>query len=190
MNLTVEAAEQRKYDDVWRDAKYRVKCHSLMLWDERPELFPDFDSVLDIGCGTGRLFGHLCNEGYDAHAVDISAESLDASIMAAWGDRFVQCPIWEMPLNRRYDLGLCTDVMEHIPEEMVPASLARIREACDVVLFKIAMFPSNYLGHQLHMTIRPSEWWVAQMEAHGGLVELFDARSGKPEFLIRWTRED
>jgi len=180
-------AERAKYDQVWRLPQYRVKSHGLNLWMSAPEIFPDPPGrVLDIGCGLGRLFGTLRDNGVDAWGVDWIPHALEAWVAERHGAHFVQSCIWDMTWERRFNLGVCTDVMEHIPEERVARSLDAIAAACELVVFKIANFPSNSLGAELHPTQRPAEWWMDQMTAQGGAVEILPVPSGKRDFVIRW----
>jgi len=180
--------EREKYRAVWDMPVYRVKSHSLALWNMNRDVFPEmFVSALDIGCGLGRLFGHLNDEGFDAWAFDIADNALEPEIREQWGHKFRQGVLWDMVWDRRFDVGVCTDVMEHIPECHVPAVLLAIAECCDVTIFKIANFPSRSLGLDLHLTMRDAEWWTDQMQLAGGVVERLDIATSKTEYFFRWT---
>ena len=45
------SSERLKYEEVWSHAEYRKWSHSLNLWTDHPEIFPKYESALDIGCG-------------------------------------------------------------------------------------------------------------------------------------------
>lgn len=168
-------AEKIKYDDVWVRPEYRVKAHAVDLWQNRRDYFPaEFKSVIDFGCGHGRFVSIMDDIGKDSHGVDFDSSYLDPGIRSRIGDRFhAQC-LWDLYLDRNFDLGVCTDVMEHIPEEYVNQTFRRIFAYCGKSVFKIANFSSKSLGHDLHPTMKPIEWWVEQIEQAGGVPNLID----------------
>lgn len=196
--MTGDATAQReraKYQRTWSDPVYRHACHSLSLWHERRDLFPaEFRTALDIGCGTGRLAAEWLASGIDARAIDIADNCLDPAAAGALGDRFHVGCLWSMmpAWASRFDFGICTDVMEHIPPEHVEETLRHIYHCCDEVLFKIAHTPNQLGDDVLHLTLQPPSWWVAQMNAIGGYAEFvgIQMRSGNEDSLIRWTIGD
>ena len=184
----VAKTELAKYRAVWAIDAYRVKCHGLDLWRAHREVFPDVViSALDIGCGTGRLFAAMNCERIDAHGVDFAPNCLDAAARAGWPHKFHLACLWDMELRREFELGVCADVMEHIPAERIDATLDRIAAHCYVVLFAIANYPSNSLGHELHPSLHGAAWWQATIASRGGQVERLDiARSAREVYFYRW----
>ncbi len=183
-------AERAKYTEVWRHRAYRKACHGLDLWRTRREIFPpNPKSVLDIGCGTGRLFAHLRDNGIHAQGVDL-VDALDPNIRQDYAPWFREMPVqdlfgWDQP----FDLGICADVMEHLPESDVDDALAQIAMTVSKAVFLIANHPSEYMGHDLHLTRRPVEWWQDRMSVAFDHVERLPyARKGhevEDVFLFR-----
>lgn len=70
--------------------------------------------------------------------------------------------------QERFDYVVCTDVMEHVEEQFVDATLQRIRYyARQGVVFNIACAPSRSLlpdGTNTHVTVRPPEWWMKRIK--------------------------
>lgn len=192
--MTLEEIEKQKYDRVWGMSEYRQVNHGMNLWLNRSELFPiTMESFLDIGCGLGDLFAEFNFRGIDAWGIDITKNCLKKEILESWEHKFIEVPLWNMELKRKFDFAICADVMEHIPREMVVRSLTRIFTHCKETLFKIAIFVGNDLGGPpLHLTRKPARWWITQMERIGGEaegIEDYIHRPNLPDFLIKWKHD-
>ncbi len=169
--MTIEETERAKYERVWQEDAYRQVCHSKVLWDEHRDCFPEeFNSVLDIGCGLGLMIAEWSEQGKEVYGVDIAGNCLDVDVASKYADNVFVCPIrvFIRKPTVRFDVGVCADVMEHIPREFVDASLRRIYQRCDHVVFKIDHATNSFIGEILHLTIEPVEWWIDKMDSIGG----------------------
>ncbi len=187
--MSLRETEADKYRDCWGAPEYRLVSHSLKLFEDRPEIFPVFNSALDIGCGAGRLLDVWNRAGIETWGVDIAENCLDPDIAVKWSHCLRIACLWEMEWDRRFDLGICCDVMEHIPPEHVDETIRRIGLACNEVIFKIAHEPNGFLGHTLHLTLHPWSWWVKQLQAAGGSAEylgIATRANGIQDSVIRW----
>lgn len=178
--MTVEETERTKYERVWQEDAYRQVCHSKVLWDEHRDCFPDtFHSALDIGCGLGLMIAEWNAQGINTHGIDIAENCLFADVEESYRHKFRVYEIWNLKWeewpdrwwDKRFDVGVCADVMEHIPIEFVDESLRRIAKYCRHVVFKIDHATNSFIGETLHLTIEPVEWWIAQMNAITGNAE-------------------
>jgi len=118
-------------------------------------------TVLDYGCGKGVLLTAL-RDG-------ITAIGYDPAI-----------PKFSRKPEMVFDMAICTDVMEHVEEEFVAGVLSDVKQyAGKVAYFMIACYPAQHTlsdGRNTHVTIKPPEWWIAQIEdAWGGSAKV-DAR--------------
>ncbi len=178
MNLI--ESERTKYEAAWRVAARQV-CHGLMLWDDYRALFPHRPkTALDIGCGAGRLIETWNECGIAARGYDIAETAPNQRVR-----EFVQIGcLWQDPIVGHFDMGCCADVMEHLPPEKVDDALLNIHSACDVVVYKIANFESTWCGQDLHLTLRPRDWWQAALERRGD-VQFMTGRPGVEEYIFR-----
>lgn len=161
--MNLEAVERAKYEHVWDIPSYRTRHHGLDMWRNHRELFPrQIESALDIGCGSGRLFKQWRAEGIEGFGVDFADNALDTDSNR---EHFFNACLWNMELGRQFDLGVCTDVMEHIPMINVDDVLQRIAMHCDTTIFKIANYPSVF--GDLHLTCKPADWWFERLSQFG-----------------------
>jgi hypothetical protein len=114
-------------------------------------------SLLDYGCGKGLQY-------------------TEARAHEAWGlpiPRLYDPAVQEHDVLPRgkFDGVICTDVLEHVPEDELDAMLRQIAGyARQWVFFSVCCRPSKYVklpdGRNVHVTIHPVEWWQAKLEQH------------------------
>lgn len=124
----------------------------------------DGDTLLDVGCGTGRAAQKLRDAGMEVCGLDIAKNCLDSGVLiplivtTAWDKR--------LPL---VDWVYCTDVMEHIPPDRVEETLDNLRRiTIKGAYFQIATKPDSYgarIGETLHLTLHEPSWWYEQLKA-------------------------
>ena len=122
----------------------------------------------------------------DVHGVDLSEYCLDPEISENYPHKFHKQCLWEMDLNRVFDLGLAIDVMEHIPETKIMDVLQQIRIHCSIVIFKIANYPSKCADHDLHLTMKPAKWWMTHISAVGGYLIQNDIQEDRAIYYFTW----
>jgi hypothetical protein len=120
-------------------------------------------NLLDYGAGKGSLYG-LRNVLLPGERTPIE------SVQDYWDVDYVElydpgyAPYSKLP-GGRYDGVVCTDVMEHCPEEDLPWILGEIFSYANRFVFlTIARYPAlKHLpnGENAHITIKPAEWWSA-----------------------------
>lgn len=153
-------SERRKYLDVWAHSEVYAK-HSPGL-RHAPEAFAWFTmngcaTLIDLGCGDGRAV-----EWFQAQPTCLNARGVD---IAHEGPRILRQSLWdEIPANWHAHFGYSCDVLEHIPTDMVPDTIACMAGAIEkAAWFQIALFPDTVgtMGDwgTLHLTVKPMEWW-------------------------------
>ncbi len=138
--------------------------------------------VIDFGCGTGRGGLALAREGLDVMLTDF--------VSAARDEEALELPFLEWDLSKpcplRAPYGYCCDVMEHLPPDQVEPVILNIMASASKVFFQIATVPDNFgavIGHQLHLTVRPHEWWADQLSRSCAVA--WDSRlEGRSQFVV------
>ena len=173
--------------------------HSLFNWVERiRSLIKSTQSttLLDYGSGKGQQYDPL---DPPSRARLGGADS----VLDYWGVDEVRCydpnyePYSKLPAER-FDGVICTDVLEHCPEEDVGWILGEIfGYARRFVFAVVACYPANKRlpdGSNAHCTIQPTEWWRAQVESavRANPVDQFEVtlltRDGKSPDILTQTR--
>lgn len=147
----------RQYQIMHKSQKYFRGLSVMQYRDVIQSLIKSTKSrtLLDYGCGKGDQYLHpyKVNETWG-----VSIALYDPAIG----------PYAALPAGR-FDGIICVDVMEHVPEAVVPDTLRQIIGLADkFVFFAIASAPANKSlpdGRNCHVTVRSEEWWRAQIAA-------------------------
>ncbi|MFT3829189.1 MAG: class I SAM-dependent methyltransferase [Opitutaceae bacterium] len=197
-------AEKAKYERMWQHDDYRTFSPGLHAL-EHLDLVGCFRklgvrSILDAGCGSGKFMRRILEQHaaeFNIRGFDIAANCLDPWFAGRETELLTTGCLWDPAgLPGPSDAVVCTDVMEHIPTDKVPAVLANLRAAATKAVFLgIALFPDGFgpkvLGRPLHLTVQTPEWWRAQAAAAGLTavsVVVQKHQSGQPMWLFLLAR--
>jgi hypothetical protein len=122
-------------------------------------------SLLDYGSGKGQQY-------WPRRMVD-AAEGIEyPDVKSYWGISDVRCydpgyvPFSELPTGQ-FDGVICTDVLEHCPEDDIPWILGELFTFARMFVYaNVACFPARKTlpsGGNAHCTIRPAKWWSEQI---------------------------
>lgn len=103
-------------------------------------------SILDFGCGRSDLVAHFWKDGARRIAM------YDPAI-----PRFKEMP------EEKFELVICTDVMEHIPMAEVDRILGQVKEKSSSAIFTISMKPARAKlpdGRNAHVTLLNADEWT------------------------------
>jgi SAM-dependent methyltransferase len=149
---------------------YERNDHWLSFFDKLAEsVVREFhpSSVLDAGCAMGFLVEGLRKRGVEAYGIDIS----DFAISKVHESVAEHCRVASLtePLERRYDLITCIEVVEHIPPEETDAAISNLCAATDRLL--LSTTPGDY-AEATHLNVRPPEDWSARLAREGFFRDL------------------
>lgn len=127
---------------------------------------------IDVGCGRANGVQYAREHGLDVYGCDISSAAVKCWKERGVSDYCKVAPADDMPYeDNAFDFVLCSEVMEHIPEENTLKTLKEIlRIGSDKFLFTIALTPEliPVAGLvQSHINLHPVEWWLNIFEEAG-----------------------
>ncbi len=135
-------------------------------WDRRAESwdrqagdqFPDINvleplfmeykpqTVLDVGCGSGRWYPYFKKQGVEYRGVDISSNLVKMAQKKYPEGMFKTCKVEDIPKpEKKFDLAFCYTVLEHIKEkDMKKAAEALNQVATRLILIEPQNFKSRH----------------------------------------------
>ena len=167
----------------------------------------EYQTVLDVGCGQGTLLSELAslNPKARCHGADFSPAGLEMARRRMPGMTFFQLDLEKGRLDQRFDLVVCTDVVEHIADDT--AAFQHLAEMTGGHLIistmqgRMRAFETS-VGHYRNYrygevqakleaagleVVRVVQWGFPFFSPlHRNLLELLDARGTEGEFgLLR-----
>jgi len=151
---------------VWKNVQYNIESAGMRR----------FKKALDVGCGLAEGIREMRDAGYNVYGVDI------ADVSRKWKEIGVdgvcrQAPAHEIPYpDATFDFVYCGDVLEHIPEEYIEATLREMyRVGSRDFLFIIAVGLENLPVHEgiyTHVSLKSQGEWNAVLEKVGYKIRI------------------
>lgn len=131
-------------------------------------------TLLDYGCGEGRL--RLALSSIEN---PIRVQEYDPGIDGKEG------------LPKPCDMVVCTDVLEHVELDKLPAVEDHLFRICGTgALLVIATRTANAVlpdGRNAHLIVQPAAWWIDRINKKGWTIEHCQIRDGRDVTL--WLRK-
>lgn len=116
--------------------------------------------ILDVGCGPGIYVTALRAAGFEADGVDPDPRNPYDRVS-------VFDPVFSEKYSG-YDLCLCLEVAEHLPESLADTLVARLVETAPTILFSAAV-PGQ--GGHGHINCQPKEYWEHKFVSHNYVLD-------------------
>jgi 2-polyprenyl-3-methyl-5-hydroxy-6-metoxy-1,4-benzoquinol methylase len=111
----------------WKDEYTRASWKGPYNIDAMKKYLSQGAKVLDIGCGSGKLFSPLQRAGYNVTGIDLSRMAL-MSIRS--GGSLLQADIINLPFkDNTFDGAICYDVLQHLLIEERVKAVEEIKRA-------------------------------------------------------------
>lgn len=158
-------------------------------------------SILDAGCGVGRLSGFFLKKGCTLTALDGRAENIEAFKARHPGVAAHVAKVDEQPLTRfgRFDIVLCYGLLYHLMDPY--RALRNLSQVCGELLLldtvvcdhrlPLARFDDEYLSatEAMHgLGLRPSPSAVAQLLSRAGFQFIYAPKEPPrhKDFQFEW----
>jgi cyclopropane fatty-acyl-phospholipid synthase-like methyltransferase len=113
-------------------------------------------SILDIGCGTGTWLKTALDFGVK-DILGIDGVEIDQKELKISADQFINQDLTSaINLNRHFDMLLCLEVAEHLPEEYAKTLIDTLTAHSDFIIFSAAI-PNQ--GGQNHLNEQWPDYW-------------------------------
>jgi SAM-dependent methyltransferase len=113
-------------------------------------------SVVDVGCGPGLMLARFAEKGVDVRGIEGSRAAIRRSRV---GERITRANLERgVPPLGRFDLCLCIEVAEHLPERTARKLVTGLTSLSDTVVFTAAT-PGQ--GGRHHVNEQPHSYWRA-----------------------------
>jgi SAM-dependent methyltransferase len=118
---------------------------------------PKFDSVVDIGCGTGNWLSNFESFG-SRKILGIDNFVNDSALLEIKKDQYLKHDLTQaLELNERFDLALCLEVGEHLPKTSSEILIQSLTSLSDYVVFSAAI-PGQ--GGCNHVNEQWQSFWI------------------------------
>jgi SAM-dependent methyltransferase len=180
----MDAMSTDKYDYGW-DAKWDdMKKYGPMSRHIRRNIKRlirplSFETVLDVGCGQGSFLAELRSEfpHIKACGTDISNSAITLARQKVAGGEFWVLDTTAEHIDRQFDLLVCSEVLEHIPDDIAMlqnmARMAKKYLVISTVQGRMRSFEPEEVGH-------------VRNYAPGELVKKVEASGFRVRKVVEW----
>lgn len=138
----------------------------VLALDKKPS------TILDYGCGQSKLSDELSIRiGCTNYKYEPSIDELSTIEVS------------------KVDMVVNTDVLEHIPEEILDSVLIKIKSLSTNVYFNIHNGLASKIledGTNAHCTVHPPEWWEEKLKSHFAYVQQIESPFFKSSSFVTW----
>lgn len=148
--------ESKKYDKAWKCGAENQSRTAEHVLNYVSEIIKPNWKTLEIGFGNGLISNTLHDKGYDIKGIDITLTGLKEP-----KSYLSKATLWDLPFeNAEFDFSFSTDVLEHLPTDLVEQSIEEIFRVTKIKTFHcIALFADNRHNFNFHLTVKPLDWW-------------------------------
>lgn len=162
------AASREKNEEGERELKIVVSQIAKSLADSGAK------SVLDLGCGYGRVTSCFLDNGFEYTGVDISPVAIEAAEKAHPSARFIKGNLSELDLQEKFDVVTVLYVFVHFVDDtlwrsFLSAAIDRLKPGGTLVFADF--FPGERTATGQHVVSRPFTDYIRAFKEEGVVID-------------------
>jgi hypothetical protein len=165
-------SERQKYARVYGNAKYHTHSPHWRCWDRIRDEIAHFPLYANFGCGSGLLDTRIVEHFPEIRGILVDHVDVRSALIRQNPSlEFIEASLFGAMPSFSVPYAVSTDVLEHIPTEMMDTVLANIADRAEIAFLQISLDPTSekkaiqYGGH-LHLTVKEPDWWLARLRRH------------------------
>jgi len=145
-------------------------------------------SIVDVGGGTGHWAAAFIDHGV-SETLTVDGPWVPQDVRVVSPDRFREQDLAAMQaIGGQFDLALCLEAAEHLPESAAPGLVEALTDAAPVIVFSAAL-PGQ--GGDGHINERLPSYWAALFAARGYACHTgLRSRIWRDEAIEVWYRQN
>lgn len=145
-------------------------------------------SIVDVGCGLGNWIEVAKKMGVE-EITGVDGSYVDRNLLKINENEFVERDLTKpFELNKKFDLAICLEVAEHLPDSSADGLIKSIVNHTDVIMFSAAI-PGQ--GGQNHINEQWAEYWQAIFERYDfEMIDFFRPKIWNNSKIERWYRQN
>lgn len=155
-----------------------------------PVLFSIFKpkSILDVGCGLGNWIEVAKKMGVE-EVVGVDGSYVNRTLLKIDDKEFIEKDLAKpFDLNKNFDLAICLEVAEHLPETSADTLIQSIVAHADVVIFSAAI-PGQ--GGQNHINEQWPTYWQELFQKYDyDMIDYFRPKIWNNTKIEFWYRQN
>jgi SAM-dependent methyltransferase len=155
-----------------------------------PILFQEYlpKSIIDAGCGLGNWIEVAKKLGVES-ITGVDGSYVNRSLLKIAEHEFVEKDLTKpFDLQKKFDLAICLEVAEHLPDSSADGLVASLTQHADVIMFSAAL-PGQ--GGQNHINEQWPDYWQKYFAKYGyEMIDYFRPKIWNNQKIERWYRQN
>lgn len=155
-----------------------------------PVLFEIYkpSSILDVGCGLGNWI-EVAKKLSGATIIGVDGDYVNRKLLKIEENEFVERDLTKpFNLDKKFDLAICLEVAEHLPETSATGFIQSLTQHSDVIMFSAAL-PGQ--GGQNHINEQWPNYWQEHFDNCGfEMVDFFRFKIWNNTKIEYWYKQN
>jgi SAM-dependent methyltransferase len=163
--------KKQDYKNIWKEFGQDYKIHGPSSRHTRRILrkylsLVGYNSIIDIGCGPGILLSTLDLKGKFFAGADLSESGIRFCKERWPKGNFKIIDIAKEAPKERYDVAVCSEVLEHIKDDL--AAMKNLRKTCDNLVISVPAGKYSFSDHEMgHFRRYTKEDMISKLKRAG-----------------------